>query len=169
MDDVLVENWNRVVAQSDEVFHLGDLALGDWTRWEGILSRLNGHKTLVLGNHDRLFSGYGRLSVTQRDRFAHFYARFFDRVVSSVEGHRLEDGTEVNLSHFPYDGDSHGADRYAEYRLKDFGVPLIHGHTHSGGATSRSALGTTQVHVGVDAHQYEPVSEGKIMELLARA
>lgn len=49
-DEIMVERWNRVVGEKDNVIHLGDVS---WTRKGlGILSRLNGRKTLVLGNHE---------------------------------------------------------------------------------------------------------------------
>jgi calcineurin-like phosphoesterase family protein len=72
----------------------------------------------------------------------------------------------VNLSHFPYDGDSHGDDRYSELRLEDRGVPLIHGHTHNPNQKATvSNNGTPQFHVGWDAW-LEPVPETRIVEWL---
>ena len=53
MDQALIDNWNSVVAPNDIVWHLGDFA---FCRYEGIkeiLPLLNGHKNLVLGNHDK--------------------------------------------------------------------------------------------------------------------
>jgi len=38
--------------------------------------------------------------------------------------------TRVLLSHFPYGGDSHDEDRYAQFRLRGEGIPLLHGHVH---------------------------------------
>lgn len=53
MDETLINNWNRVVAPDDVVYHLGDFALADRERIRNIVSRLNGVKILVMGNHDR--------------------------------------------------------------------------------------------------------------------
>ena len=54
MDEQLIKNWNRVVKPSDEIYHLGDFA---WqvspTRLKEIMEQLNGHKHLILGNHDK--------------------------------------------------------------------------------------------------------------------
>jgi calcineurin-like phosphoesterase family protein len=50
MDEVLVQNWNKVVKPSDHVYHLGDVALRK--QQLAIVSRLNGKKRLLLGNHD---------------------------------------------------------------------------------------------------------------------
>lgn len=49
MDELMVENWNKVVSVSDIVYHLGDVYFGDG--WKH-LSRLKGKKRLILGNHD---------------------------------------------------------------------------------------------------------------------
>ena len=52
MNEVLVERWNSVVGKRDMVWHLGDVCFGRIENLE-ILSRLNGQKKLVLGNHDK--------------------------------------------------------------------------------------------------------------------
>jgi calcineurin-like phosphoesterase family protein len=53
MDDAMIVRWNRVVKNRDAIWHLGDFALTkDVEKMRDIMSRLNGHKYLVLGNHD---------------------------------------------------------------------------------------------------------------------
>ncbi len=54
------------------------------------------------------------------------------------------------LSHFPYAGDSHDEDRYAKFRLRDEGIPLLHGHAHEGFRERRTSRGTCGINVGVD-------------------
>jgi calcineurin-like phosphoesterase family protein len=54
-DEHLVEQWNRVVGNTDIVYHLGDFAMGLTERADRVrrlFSRLNGRKRLVVGNHD---------------------------------------------------------------------------------------------------------------------
>ena len=51
MDEYMVERWNSVVTPSDIVYHLGDVYFG---KGHVHLSRLNGKKRLVLGNHDNV-------------------------------------------------------------------------------------------------------------------
>jgi calcineurin-like phosphoesterase family protein len=77
-----------------------------------------------------------------------------------------EAGTDVALSHYPYDGDSHDGDRFTEIRPVDRGMILLHGHTHSDKVVSRSKKGTLQIHVGVDSHNYTPVSEETIAQII---
>lgn len=52
MDAELIWRWNQVVKPEDEVFHLGDFAFANRNRVEDLLSKLNGRKFLVAGNHD---------------------------------------------------------------------------------------------------------------------
>lgn len=54
MNDLLIENWNRVVGPDDDVWHLGDFAFCSLNQLNSILSRLNGNIHVVLGNHDKV-------------------------------------------------------------------------------------------------------------------
>ena len=54
MDAALIERWNRVVAPTDEIYHLGDFAVRQKPeRIEALLQALHGRKHLVTGNNDR--------------------------------------------------------------------------------------------------------------------
>jgi calcineurin-like phosphoesterase family protein len=50
MDEAMVKNWNDTVRACDKVYHLGDVAMAKKNLV--ILSRLNGKKVLIKGNHD---------------------------------------------------------------------------------------------------------------------
>lgn len=170
MNETIIANWNSMVGPSDIVFHLGDVALGPWSEWAGTLARLNGYKILVVGNHERIFKGE---KPKMQERFAGFYHDFFDEVHHNYPKLNLSDGTVVNLSHFPYEADHFENSRHMEFRMPDDGVPLIHGHTHAefeangmNARVSRSVAGTPQVHVGMDAWNYNLVSEDEVIELL---
>lgn len=62
MNEYMIDNWNSVVKDGDEVWHLGDVVFGDdKVQWmENNFHRLNGEKHLVVGNHDNieLMCGY---------------------------------------------------------------------------------------------------------------
>ena len=49
MDETMIRYWNSRVDRGDMVYHLGDFAFADHTPY---LSRLNGQKRLIVGNHD---------------------------------------------------------------------------------------------------------------------
>ena len=50
MDEYMVKAWNERVRPNDKVYHLGDVVIN--RRALPILSRLNGDKVLIRGNHD---------------------------------------------------------------------------------------------------------------------
>jgi calcineurin-like phosphoesterase family protein len=52
VDELMINNWNSVVKPQDKVYHLGDVYFGNQQRAIEIMSKLNGHKRLILGNHD---------------------------------------------------------------------------------------------------------------------
>jgi len=54
MNATLIQNWNSVVSDNDEVFVLGDFALCKPPEMAAIFKQLNGaRKILIRGNHDR--------------------------------------------------------------------------------------------------------------------
>jgi calcineurin-like phosphoesterase family protein len=50
MDEAIIANWNSVVKPEDRVYNLGDCVIN--RRHLHLLSRLNGKKRLIRGNHD---------------------------------------------------------------------------------------------------------------------
>lgn len=54
MNEALINNWNGVVKPEDTVICLGDFALANKDETVALGQKLNGHKILILGNHDHL-------------------------------------------------------------------------------------------------------------------
>lgn len=52
MTESLIKNWNSVVDNNDIVYVIGDFALCGKQKIIEIGNQLNGHKRLILGNHD---------------------------------------------------------------------------------------------------------------------
>ena len=50
MDEDMIQAWNETVRPKDKVYHLGDVVIN--RRALATLSRLNGDKVLIRGNHD---------------------------------------------------------------------------------------------------------------------
>ena len=50
MDEAMVQRWNERVRPNDKVYHLGDVVIN--RKCLQTLSRLNGDKVLIKGNHD---------------------------------------------------------------------------------------------------------------------
>jgi calcineurin-like phosphoesterase family protein len=51
-DQALIQNWNGVVGDRDEVWHLGDFMARRAGDCDHLLSRLKGRKHLIVGNND---------------------------------------------------------------------------------------------------------------------
>ena len=51
-DELIVDNWNKLVDNEDLVIHLGDVCLAGSRLWDHFVGRLKGRKILVRGNHD---------------------------------------------------------------------------------------------------------------------
>lgn len=157
-DQVIIDNWNACVKPEDTVWHLGDFTLKSPQAITGIFQSLNGHKHLIAGNHDRCFSG-----IRGSERYLKLYYDMGWQSVQSYARKRL-DGIYFMMSHLPYSGD-HGEDRYPQYRLRNLGLPIVHGHTHSDQIWSYDIM-TPQIHVGMDATNLRPVHQEELLDLL---
>src|SRR5690349_6114561 len=64
MNSVIINNHNSIVKPEDEFYFLGDFCMGDHSKAEGYLQRINGKKYFIRGNHDKkqtidLYKQYG--------------------------------------------------------------------------------------------------------------
>ena len=154
-DEALIARLNSVVTKRDHLYVLGDLFMGSVSAGLEKIKRVNGVKHLILGNHDPGHPIH-RKSIPHTRRFLDV----FDSV-SLHEQVKLPGGRKVLLSHFPYEGE-HGdrADRYTQWRLRDEGEWLVHGHVHA-----EWFVKDRQVNVGVDQLTY-PVEAATLALLL---
>ena len=53
MDETIINNWNSVVTDTDNVYIGGDFCYKSGKDPVEYLQRLNGHKYLLIGNHDK--------------------------------------------------------------------------------------------------------------------
>ncbi len=155
MDRAILDRASSVVGPEDELWVLGDLALGRIADSLQVASRLPGRKALILGNHDRPFM------ERTRERRAQFRAAYEDAGFRVLEDLVVPDrigGHEVLLSHYPYEGDSiEGEERHMDVRAVDQGLPIVHGHVHE-----RWRIQGRQINVGVDVNDFTPVSEEQL-------
>jgi calcineurin-like phosphoesterase family protein len=143
------------VAASDEVWVLGDVAMGRIDESLQLVRGLVGTKLLVPGNHDRCWPGRGESASEWALRYrAAGFAEILPEVVDLTIG-----GRPARACHFPYEGDSRDEERFASHRPVDDGRLLLHGHVHT-----RWRVAGHQVNVGVDVWDYRPVSEERILE-----
>jgi calcineurin-like phosphoesterase family protein len=166
MHEHMIQEWNKRVKSQEKVYCLGDFAFSGWTLTKTIVRRLNGHKILVLGNHDLA---------------AHkMLATGFQEV---HENHWIEIGNKqkVYLSHYPF----HPMNAYGKYpdgkvvlgypydkvdtrymhkRMVDDGESwLLHGHVHNAWLQNGR-----QINVGVDVWDFKPVPHEKILQLIEK-
>lgn len=143
-DELIAEQWRAVIRKGDDVWVLGDLAASAPGHALNILATLPGRKHLIAGNHDRCHPMH---------RDSHNQQRAYLDVFASVQAfaRRKIGGEEVLLSHFPYEQDR-DEPRHTQYRLRDEGAWLLHGHLHS----DNDGAGR-EIHVGVDAWGMTPV------------
>jgi calcineurin-like phosphoesterase family protein len=160
MNAAMIERWNRVVSAQDTVLRLGDLALGIRADTIPITRALNGRKLLIAGNHDVVSSVYRAKETTKAKDRQLLADAGWEILPEIVTGTRR--GRRILAGHFPYEGDSHGPDRFAEARPVDRGLPLLHGHTHDPTCGPHGH----EFHVGVDGNDFTPVSMGVIDQWL---
>ena len=144
----MVDRWNDVVADSDEVWMLGDLVMNQLSvNLAAHVSRLKGRKILVPGNHDACWQGH-RKGPRQVARYLEVggVARIVDHPSPVVIA-----GQQVRISHFPYRIDTHHDPRYIEHRPVDDDGWLLHGHIHE-----KWRQNGRQINVGVDAWSFTP-------------
>jgi len=141
MNEYLIGQWNFCVRQHDRVYILGDLILGGKRDIIPILERLNGHKYLILGNHD-VRNGL--------DRFKEYFIWIKYYKELKVDNQRIV------LFHYPLQ----------EWNGSHRGVWHLHGHSHGNlKHTSRNMLD-----VGVDnVSSYSPINFKQIKGLMERS
>lgn len=173
MHATIIDTLNERIAPDDELWILGDVALGNQIENLQLLRRLT-VKTIhiVAGNHDNGHPAYTKgkttpKTLTWRDTLTDLGVA---TIIHENTTLTLTDGTPVQISHFPYatSGDArpavnkHGvitrADRFAEYRPVDDDRWLIHGHVHE---TFQQA--GKCINVGLDAWNGQPVAEDTIL------
>jgi len=151
----IITNFNKKIGLDDVLYLLGDVSLGKKESWENFLdSLLCKNVILVLGNHDRW------ASIPK------------DKILMAAEVIRLRThGRILLLSHYPYRCSwfrafwkrLHPA-VISKKRPKDTGLWLLHGHDHR--KTPLCDYHPRQINVGVDAHNFNPVSIDDIIRII---
>lgn len=120
-DEWVARLWRDTVKDTDQVIILGDL--GRPACALPFFGALPGVKHLVCGNHDRCHPAHRTARNSQRA-----YLEVFETVNSALT--LRDEGVEFLASHFPYAGDHTEEDRHTQFRLRDEGQWLLHGHVH---------------------------------------
>ena len=110
MNHTLIQNWNSVVTNQDLVFHLGDFAFADRSKFRQIANSLNGTKILIQGNHDRT-----------DDIPTECFTTIVDMFQVSIWDSELNEYATFIMSHYPL----------ATWAGINRGIFNLHGHIHS--------------------------------------
>lgn len=111
-DRKLAARWNATVGKRDTVYILGDMALTDSEKQRKLFQRLNGNKTLILGNHDKIADHnkcfFNEITQIKTRKFKKSVFPFLHRDLKIV------------MCHFPM----------LSWEHKEQGSIMLHGHCH---------------------------------------
>ena len=139
MNATLIDNWNSVVTEEDEVYILGDLSFkGNVSRINIILRQLLGKKYLIRGNHDKYLDAY------QFDKSNYVWVKDY---------YELDyNNAKLILFHYPIYEWAHFYRKSAH----------LYGHNHRPKKPPFEEWGQRSFNVGVDLNEFKPVSIEKI-------
>lgn len=143
MDLRLIDNWNELVKEDDTVYLLGDVALGSANKIARYLYQLNGKIHLIVGNHDKaVLKGACGMRFESISNLKEIWVH--------DEGKKQK----IVMCHYPM----------LTWNKSNHGAWHLHGHCHGTLTVTSDAL---RLDVGVDCHEYKPVSFAAIKRIMA--
>jgi calcineurin-like phosphoesterase family protein len=150
MDEFLIDNWNSVATNKDEVNFLGDFAFRNCGYY---LHRLN-FKTLnvIWGNHDKEFmrykanSGQGSVVTLGPNKCVVFKGHICETYVGKQD---------ITLCHYAMR--TWNCSHHAAWQL--------YGHSHG---TLPDDPNSLSIDVGVDCHNYKPISFEQVKAIMEK-
>jgi calcineurin-like phosphoesterase family protein len=142
-DELMIQNWNKNVKPQDHIWHLGDVFMGDNdTFCENIWPRLQGHKRLVVGNHDDI------RFLSNKNPFTGEW--FFSKIAMWKN---MED---MILTHVPMQLDN-------TYEGKYRATFNVHGHIHQNASPTLRHFNAC-----VEKNKYSPINYEDLRDLLRK-
>lgn len=143
MDEAIISNWNRRVTNGDTVFILGDMMFKNSKAPAEYLSRLKGHKMLILGNHDAHWIWQEGVS------------KYLDTNISMME--LIDHNRKVVLCHYPM----------LSWPCMRAGAYMVYGHLHNNREHDpciRYGLSSRMLNSCVEVNGYQPVTLDEMIE-----
>lgn len=114
MNETIISNWNSLITSDDEVYVIGDVAMGQIIHAPKLIRRLNGKKYLILGNHDKKLAKDINADPSLSDLFV-----WIDKYHEMSYTHN---GTKyfITMSHYPMHS----------WNQQHQGSIMLHGHLH---------------------------------------
>jgi len=129
-DMIVHRNLCNLLTKRDQLWVLGDISAGGSQAQRDALLFLStvreetgAEMHLIPGNHDGCHPQFRTAK-----KWWPAYLEVFDTIMPFAS--RKIAGHKVCLSHYPYFGDHTEEDRHTQWRLRDEGRWLLHGHTH---------------------------------------
>ncbi|MBU3827407.1 MAG: hypothetical protein IAA31_07995 [Candidatus Anaerobiospirillum merdipullorum] len=147
MDAALSANWNARVGPEDDIYILGDFSLAHLSQVRGYLQGLNGHKHLIVGNHDKFLNEAPGRKVPE-----------LCEICDYKELHSPSGYTYI-LMHYPLMFWNGSIDPQVIHLYGH-----IHNNTYCNEMTGRLR---NALNVGADLHHFAPLSESEILAQVA--
>lgn len=139
MNETIINNWNNLIKPDDVVYHLGDFSFTSSNNIPKFASRLNGHKRLILGNHDYE---------------PKLYYPYFQKIMSWRQFGRDLFKKAVILCHYPLHQCSF------DYRVGNEAI-MIHGHLHQNLTGEPNYINVCVEHTNYTPVNIEDIVDGK--------
>ena len=144
MNEKIFNNWNSIVTDEDDVYHLGDVMLNDDIQGMMYLKNLKGKIHIIRGNHD---------TDTRVERY-----KQLNNVVEITYATIIKYGkVHLYLCHYPTLTANYDDDKPWHKNLVN-----LFGHTHQ--QENFYNNNPYMYHVGVDSHNCEPIEIEEILE-----
>jgi len=145
MNAKLIENWNALIEPGGLTFHLGDFCFGTIENWKDFRSQLNGDIILIKGNHDKFQNG----------QIKHLFLDVFDFLEIDVKDEDAPNGWQhITLCHYAL----------RVWNRSHYGAYSLFAHSHG---TLPDDPNSLSFDVGVDCHNYKPISYNRVKEIMA--
>jgi len=149
MNEVLIDNWNMVVGEDDLIICCGDFSLGSSKDAINVLDKLNGHKLLISGNHEKSV-------LNSREAMDFFDGGVYDLLEITVLDEEVSDGfQDIILCHYPM----------VVWDKSHRGSWQLFGHVH-GMLDGDKRLSPNQMDIGVDSNGFRPISYQEVKEII---
>ena len=153
MNTLLVKNWNKKVPRDAVIFHLGDFALGTNSKQtDELLHTLHGTKYLIKGNHEK--------SALQKSYIRDLWEGIYDIAEIFIPDDEITYKEQhIVMCHYPM----------IVWNASHRGSWQLFGHVH-GGLSNKGILNhkPTQLDVGVDSHDFTPISYQEVKEIITQ-
>ena len=144
MNEKIFNNWNSIVTDEDDIYHLGDIMLNDDTQGMMYLENLKGKIHIIRGNHD---------TDTRVERY-----KQLDNIIEITYATIIKYGkVHLYLCHYPTLTANYDDDKPWHKNLVN-----LFGHTHQ--QENFYNNNPYMYHVGVDSHNCKPIEIEEILE-----